>query len=872
MFQRQARNPFPARNLFILGAAVLGFLYFLLKNVQTTHQQPAPEEKSAETGDSSRMRPEEWFFTVREWPDLQADLSTYMQALDQARTQEKIAENRGPGNGFSAPWTVEGPGNIGARINCIAVHPTKPNTILIGYANGGVWKTTNGGLSWRPVFDNHNFLAVSALAFDPSNPNVVYAGTGDHNISILPMLGDGVWRSADEGESWQAIGLAETRVVSRIIVDPQSSGQLYVATMGLPFERNPQRGLYKTSNGGNSWTQSLYPADQAGIIDVVMSPADHNTLYAAGWDRIRNNKESLIIGPNARIWKTTDGGANWVKLGGGLPEDDGCRIGLAIDPANANHVFASYVGTDLHFAGLFESFDAGETWKQNNCEGLDYGFQSDFAWYFGQIRINPFNSQDIWMLGVQTWRSTDGGETWFLAAGFGQDIHADHHDLKFLAQDVFLLATDGGLYRSVDDGSNWEKIENIPTNQIYRVAYNPHDPDYYYGGAQDNGTSRGNAAVLENWDRVFGGDGFQAVFHPGNPNIFYYETQNGYFYGTTDGGSFDNGWTGIDDADRRSWDMPYAISRNNPEIMYAGTYRIYQSSGHLAQWTPVSEDLTDGIIYAPRFHTISTLNESPLNNDLLYAGTTDGNVWAGHPFSQVWTNVSDGLPDRYVSAVKASETNVKRVFVSHTGYKDNDFTPHIHRSDDQGAHWTSISGDLPNLAVNDIIVLPGTQDSVIFAATDGGVYGTLNGGTHWERLGTGMPIIPVFSLGINPSKHTLFAGTYARSIQSFPLDSLKFGSSGVHFPENAGFELRISPNPASSFARVSLENEGSALELQLSDLSGKALWNKKVTGKGKLEETVDLQGYAPGVYLFYAKRGGRIVWSEKLVLGSSFWH
>ncbi len=873
MFQRQTRSAFPARNLVLLGLAVLGFLFFLLKSIQKntpTASEEGLEKKGPEAKDSSNLRPEEWFYALREWPDFHTDIRAYTQALSAAHQANLAARPRDANKGFLTPWRLEGPGNIGARINCIAVHPTNPNIIYIGYSHGGVWKTVDGGQNWKSVFDDQNFLSIGHIVFDPEHPNVVYVGTGDPNISGYPFIGDGVWRSEDEGETWQALGLDNQRIVTKMIVNPVLDGHLYVATMGLPFERNADRGFYKSTDSGASWQQKLFISDGAGIIDLVISPTEPNTLYAAAWDRIRNNQESVVSGENARIWKSTNGGETWIKLGGGLPEDEHSRIGLAIDPFLPDHLFASYVGTDLEFSGLFETFDGGVSWSLNPCQGLNFGFQSNFAWYFGQVRINPFNTSEVWLLGVESWRSLDGGGTWQPGAGFQQGVHADHHDLVFLGPQSYLLATDGGLYRSTDNADSWQKIENIPTTQFYRVAYNPHQPQDYYGGAQDNGTNRGNAVELENWTHVFGGDGFQALFHPTNPDIYYYETQNGSIYGTSDGGNFDQATEGIDDGDRRHWDMQYTISNHDENVMYTGTYRIYQGFGHLPVWTPISEDLTDGDIFGARYHTITTVNESPIDPDLLYAGTTDGNVWRGKPISQSWVNITAGLPDRYVSAVKASPTDPDRVFVCHTGYKSNDFAAHIHRSEDQGASWMPISGDLPNLAVNDLIILPGHQDSVLFAATDGGVYGTTNGGQHWEQLGTGIPMVPVYSLGINPSERTLIAGTFARSIQSFPIDSLKLGENSSTFaPKNYNAPtLLISPNPASVKAVLSVENlkSGQLAEVSIVDISGKTLFKKQFKGFGKHEEDVDLQDFAPGIYVVFARTGGKVWGAKKFVI------
>lgn len=869
-FQRQTRQAFPIRNLVVLGLIVAVFFYFLWKNAQ---KQPLPSPTSppeTELGDSASLRPAEWYYAVREWPDFHTDMSAYTQALAQARKMFLSATLRGGNNGFVTPWRLEGPGNIGARINCIAVHPNKPLTMYIGYSQGGVWKTDDGGLNWYPVFDGQGLLSIGDIEIDPLN-DIVYVGTGDPNISGYPFIGDGLWSSADGGQTWKYLGFESQRIISKIAIVPQNPAQIFVAAMGLPFERNEHRGLYKTVNGGNTWQEKLFISDQTGIIDLVVSPSNPNIVYAAAWDRIRSNRESLVSGPNARIWKSTDGGNTWVMLSGGLPLDNKSRIGLAIDPANHEHLFASYVGTNLKFFGLFETFDGGQHWQENPCKGLNFDFQGGFAWYFGKIRINPFNPSEIWLLGIQSWRSTDGGETWKLGATFQQDVHADHHDLVFPNPTTKLLATDGGLYRTTDDAASWQKIENVPTTQFYRVAYNPHQPTLYYGGAQDNGTSRGNANLLNLWQPVFGGDGFQAVFHPTDPNIFYYEYQNGSIVGTTDGGiNYDDAIEGIPNTDRRHWDMQYFISQHNPNVMYTGTYRVFKSESHLPVWSPMSHDLTDGNIYGSRFHTISTLCESPLDPGLLYVGTTDANVWRGNSNVQIWENITGNLPDRYVSAVRASPSNPDRVFVTQTGYRDNDFAPRIHRSDNRGETWVPINGNLPNLAINDLVVLPDHQDSVLFVATDGGVYGTTDGGATWERLGTGIPFVPVYSLGLNPAEHRLVAGSHGRSILSFPLDSLALGqNSSVGSPNQGKADMSLSPNPASEQVTLVLShlNSSQPVELTVYDLSGGLVFSKIIKAmSGRHEERIDLHGLPRGVYMVAAKMGGVLLAVEKLAV------
>ncbi len=868
MFQRQTRQPFPARNILLFAAVVIALVFVLLKALQHRDAAPPPPsvpnvEKTEEASGKS-LRPAEWFHLMREYPDFRTDIRTYTQAIAQVG---KATTQRGNYPGFNTPWTVQGPGNIGARVNAVKVNPNNPNVIYAGYSQGGVWKTTNGGQSWFPIFDKQSYLAIGAIELDPQNPNIVYVGTGDANISGYPFIGDGVWKSADGGQTWQHLGLENQRIISKIMVHPANANTIYAATMGLPFERNNDRGLYKSTNGGQTWQQVLFISDSTGIIDMVMSPGNPDVIYAAGWDRIRNNQESLVSGNGARIWKTTNGGGTWTMLENGLPDFDCSRIGLSISASDPNYLVAVYVGTNLSFQAIYKTTDAGNSWAELPVIDLDPGFMSDFGWYFGKIFINPFNPDDIFVCGVGLWRSVDGGETWFQTTPdwWLYEVHADKHDMAFIDANTCLLATDGGLYKSTDGGFSWEKIENIPTSQFYRVAYNPFAPEFYYGGMQDNGTSLGNADIIDEWPRVFGGDGFQAVFHPEDPNILYFETQNGNIYGTTDGGSFDDTTMGIETDDRRHWDMQYLLSRHDLDIMYTGTQRVYQGFGHLPIWIPISEDLTDGNIFGSRFHTISTLDESPLDANLLYVGTTDGNVWRGEPFSQTWANITAGLPDRYVSSVKASPNVSNRVYVTHTGYKSNDFTPHLHRSDNQGNTWEPLSGDLPNLAINDVHILPGHQDSILFVATDGGVYGTLDGGQHWERLGEGMPVVPVYDIDINPVQRTLVAGTFARSIMTFPLDSLQ-NDDNVSTYTPGGLkvaELTVTPNPAVGHAVLVTQNTSANYETEVfvSDLSGRILRQSRFKGILRHEMPLEVETLSPGMYIAFARTNGK-VWGQ----------
>lgn len=766
------------RNLldYLLVFIIASFLFWPL---------PPPTEEVGQSRDklAEKSVPNDLLLLQHSFPDTTPDIKAYANALKNATLQMKARSASLPG--FDHPWILRGPGDAGARVNSIAAHPTDPNIIIAGYSGGGIFKTTDGGQNWYPVFDNQPYLAIGDIVFDPTNPAVVYAGTGDPNITNHPFIGDGIFKSTDLGETWTNIGLQDKGIISRIEVDPTNSNIIYVGTMGIPFARGTARGLYKTTDGGATWSQILFVSDTAGIIDLLLNPDDPDVIYAASWDRIRNNSESIIAGVGAKIHKSIDGGQNWTVLTGGLPDTPMSRIGLAMSGNNSDHIFALYIGLDLEIHNLYKSVDAGQNWSTlstGTASGLSATAMGSAGWYFGKLRVDPTNDNLVYILGVQLWASNSGGNSWYMLSQIGSLIpHVDHHDLTFDANGNILIGTDGGMYRMIDGTNTWEDIENIPTTQFYRTAYNPHEPDQFYGGTQDNGTQSGTRGEMVDWADIGFGDGFQPVFHPNNPDTFYIESQNGVIYRTENGG---NSFLIITDflgpGEPRAWDMQYIMSPHNPDILYAGTDRLHigYPNSFPVPWTPISGVLSEPTAQSnPRFHLISTLSESPVDSALIYVGTSDAKVHRRNPDTDTWTDISAGLPGRYVTDVVASPDEGNVVFVAHSGYRDGEYIPHVHRSDDRGDNWIDISGDLPQLAVNDLFVMPNNFSQVIFAATDGGLYASLDGGNDWERLGTDMPIVPVYDIAYNEHYNEIIAATFARSIYTFPLDSIGVSNS-----------------------------------------------------------------------------------------------
>ena len=849
-------------NLFQL-LTISMFLFLCFSSCQeATIEQPTRDRIQ------EKHEPSDQFFMQRVSSDGTFSIDAYTSALQQLRNQAQTRTI----TGFDEDWFTQGPGNIGARINSVAVHPNDEDIIYVGFSVGGVFKTTDGGATWNPIFDGQAFLSIGDVVLDPNDPEIVYVGTGDVNITGFPFIGDGLYRSVNGGNSWEHLGLEAQRIISKVIVDPTNSNTIFTACMGLPFEKNNDRGLYRSNDNGDTWEQILFLSDSTGVIEMVMNPNNSQEIYAVGWDRIRNNFESIVSGFGAKVYKTIDGGNNWNLVEGGLPNDDRhSRMGITMHESNPDILYVQYVGTNQQLEAIYKTNDAGISWDTipiaEDFTGLSSNAMGGFGWYFGKIRVNPNDENDIYLLGVDIWRTQNAGMDWERAAPdwWTYDVHADKHDLTFLPDGGVLLATDGGLYRSNADNTIWEDMENIPTTQFYRVAYNPFNPDWYYGGAQDNGTTGGNANDINSWERIWGGDGFQMAFDYDNPDRHFVETQRGNIRVTTDNGfSFQNGNDGLDANDRRNWDMPYFISSHSSLTLYTGTYRAYISFGEVPFWTPISEDLTDGPDATSRNNTITTLAESPLEEGLLYVGTGDGNLWRGEDTGNNWVSISNNLPDQYVTDVVASPTDVNTVYVTYSGYRDNDFIPRIHRSTDQGNSWEDISSNLPDLAINELLISPNTGDSIMFVATDGGIYGTVTAGLEWERLGNNMPIIPVYDMVINEAKNELVAGTFARSIMSYPLDSITTPTPPVS--TNQPFvakktTVKITPTVTNNSVVIELLNTEPrrSVELIIISVDGKLMYQSEKINDINVKHQLDVSSYPAGQYFVKAKMRHKIV-------------
>ncbi|HAD13005.1 MAG TPA: hypothetical protein DCF33_11290, partial [Saprospirales bacterium] len=480
---------------------------------------------------SEKAQPSDMFAFQRSYPDPDFDWQGWRKVMQQTRTVE-TAQRRGSGGCGSnlTNWTNQGPMNVAGRCNAMAVKPGDENTLLAGFSGGGLFKSTDGAVNWYPVFDDNPELSIGDIAFAPTNPNLVFAGTGDPNMPSLVFNGNGIYKSIDAGETWLHLPNGPTGIISKVLIHPSNPDIIWAATMGNPYVRDNNRGLYKSTDGGNTWTQVLFESNQTGASDLVMSVANPDILYASFWDRIRNNFESVVYGQNAKVYKSTDGGNTWAQLEGGLPTGVMGRTGLAISQTDPNKVYAVYIDSLNTPGGLYKTTNGGTTWTSLNILQLEDAC-ADFGWYFGKIHVNPTNDEDLYFHGIHLWRKAINGSGWSIAAGG----HADSHDLVFTPSGRRYWSNDGGVYRN-DGQQSWTKSKNLPTTQFYRTTYNPHEPDKYFAGAQDNGIQKGNSLNINGWVQLFPADGFSCAFDPADPEHYWVEIQNGTIHETFDGG------------------------------------------------------------------------------------------------------------------------------------------------------------------------------------------------------------------------------------------------------------------------------------------------------------------------------------------------
>jgi photosystem II stability/assembly factor-like uncharacterized protein len=685
-----------------------------------------------------------------------------------------------------------GPSLMGGRISEIAVAEKGRvgAVIYIAAATGGVWRSTNAGVSWTSLFDSVRAPSVGAVAVAPSNPDVVWVGTGEPQNMRSSSWGNGVYKSTDGGRTWSAPMLSKTQHIGRIVIDPRDPNVVYVAAVGPLWAPGGERGLYKTSDGGRTWTNTKEIGQFTGFTEVVMDPLNPDVLYAASYQRERRAYSFLPAGTETAIWKTTDGAKTWTKLTNGLPAGELGRIGLSVCRSRPNTLYA-VIHARGTTGGTYRSDDAGATWRQTNNV-------NSTAWYYGQIRCDPTDPDHVVRLAPSSQQSWDGGRTYvgFATAG----THADHHTLWInpWAPEQMILGTDGGLYLSWDRGQTWDHVESIPLAQFYAISVDDARPYYHvYGGLQDNAawgapnqtrTTFGTSNA--DWSRFVGGDGFYSVADPSDHNFVYSESQNGVIsrYDARTGQAKNiRPVAKPGETHRYNWSAPILPSRHVPRQLFMAANYLFRSNDRGDSWQTISPDLTRAIDRnllpmrgAPvdsnalgrhegtaEFGNISTIDESPLRAGLLATGSDDGVVAITRDGGQTWTRTEKfpTVPETtYVSRVAFSPHNEGTIYASLDGHRSNDFKPYVMKSTDYGRTWTSITGNLPADGSVQVVREHFRERNLLFAGTEYGVFFTIDGGTNWTRLGSGIPTVPVHDIAIQERENDLVVGTHGRGV------------------------------------------------------------------------------------------------------------
>ncbi len=751
---------------------ILGALLALLASACARSGQRAPAaESSAAERDllaiRRALRPADYMFRMRAFPHGRIKAAARRTAFDQASTlahEAPIDLRR---------WEPVGPTNIGGRITDAAFHPGDANRIYVAAAEGGALKTTDGGTTWRTLLDRAPSLAIGALALDPSHPETLWIGTGEVNPGggSAAFPGVGLLRSGDGGESWEYAGLGATRHIGRVLVDAGDSERIFVAAMGALYGTNPERGLYRSLDGGGTWEQVLAVDDSTGCVDVAMSSERPEVLLAAMWERIRRPESRRYGGPGCAVHRSTDGGDTWELLGGGLPAPSaqGGRIGVAICESQPDVMYAIYADQVGYFDGIYRSSDGGDSWSRVNDGALDWIYSS-YGWWFGNIRVAPNDPDRVFALGLELYRSTNGGDSW---SDVGWSVHVDHHALAFWPGDPsrVVLGNDGGVYLSDNGGSGWDKQLDLPITQFYTCEIDASNPWRFYGGTQDNGTLRSYSGAADDWEWILGGDGFRVRVDPSDNRYVYAEYQYGGFSKSTNGGStFSWALSGVGWDDRYNWSCPFALDPADPSRLYFGTHRLYRSNNRAASWMAISGDLTDGPSSGNLvFGTLTTVAVSPVDSDYLYVGADDGTVHISRDGGALWTEVGSALPQRWVTAVAPDPLDPERFYVTLSGFKWDEPEAQVWKTTDGGATWTPIQFNLPDAPVNSCVV--DSEDAqVIYLGTDVGVYVSEKGGASWRPLGRGLPAVVVMDLKLDPTSRTLAAATYGRSMWKLDLE------------------------------------------------------------------------------------------------------
>ncbi len=686
-------------------------------------------------------------------------------------------------------WTAVGPHRMSGRMTDVEAHPSLPGTMYCAIAQGGVFKTTDEGQTWTAIFEDFPTASIGDIAIDPSNTDILWVGTGEANIFRSSMAGAGIWKSTDAGETFQHMGLTDTQHISRILIHPKNSKIVYAASAGHEYTFSPDRGVFKTKNGGKTWTKVFYKDERTGVIDLAMDPEDPNILYAGTAQRLRYRWNDPIESPESGIYKTTDGGKTWEPLTNGLPDftKGECeRVGLDVCLSQPNVVYAVINSRGAH---LYRSDDKGENWALVEGNDSIQRLFPGYGWVFGQVRVAPSDPDIVYVLGLRAMRSKDGGKTWENIPG----NHVDYHGMWINPEDPnhSIIVNDGGVMFSHDDLATFKHPANLPIAHQFSIAISQTEGKFTaYSNIQDSGAWRGEIDVTAGrdkitwspWENTVGDESGRHAVDPTNPDIVFYTTRYGggpfvmdfsqpqpepqegqrrrRFRGKTISPDFG------EEKKRAQWVAPIIISPHSPQRVLWGAQFVFLTDDSGENWRKISPDLTN---FDPEkqgniaFSTVWSIAESPLKKGLIYAGTDDGNLHVTMDEGETWTKcVGDWPQGLFFSSIDASRVDEGTAYITVNGKRHNDFTTYVYKTTDYGKSWTNIASDCPGGCANVIKEDP-ENGKILYLGTDLAVYVSLDAGQTWEVLGTGLPTVYVHDIAVHLAEDLLVIATHGRS-------------------------------------------------------------------------------------------------------------
>ncbi len=692
-----------------------------------------------------------------------------------------------------------GPAFMSGRLSDIAIDPANENIWYAAVSSGGLWKTINAGTTWNPLTDKESFYATGCVTIDPINSGVIWLGTGENNGGRHIGVGHGVFKSTDGGDTWKNMGLKKAEHISKIIVHPDNSDIVWLASQGPLWSSGGDRGLYKSNDGGKTWNQTLKVNEWTGVTDLVIDPRDPNILYAASWQRHRNVAAYMGGGPGTALYKSTDGGEIWNKMETGLPKEDMGKIGLAISPMQPDVLYAA-IELERRKGAVYRSTDQGGSWtKMSDTVSGGTG-----PHYYQELIASPHVFDRLYLMNNNALISEDGGKSF---VGMKEDEkHGDNHSLAFKANDpnYLLMGSDGGIYESFDHSATWKYVSNLPVTQFYKVAVDDAEPFYnIYGGTQDNNSEGGPSRTFntrgianQDWFVLLGGDGHQPATTPGNPDIVYAQSQQGNLHRvdrTTGEAVFIKPYSKPgEEYGRNNWDSPILVSNHDPKRLYFASQRVWQSNDRGDSWTPISKDLTknqerltlpimgkrqswDAVwdVYAmSTYNTITSLSESPLDENIIFAGTDDGHIQYTTTGGENWTNVNvnslPGVPSTaFVNDIKADLHDTNIAYVALDNHKFGDYNPYLYKTINGGKTWSAINNGLPKGTLTWRLVQDHVNKNLLFLATEYGIYVSFNQGAKWIKFSNGLPTISFRDLAIQKRENDLIGASFGRSFYVF---------------------------------------------------------------------------------------------------------